>query len=133
MLVRVANRLCDELGDAEAVEVSEPGRSLGGELTMSPILSAEDEALVAGITDALAKIAVALSGEPHESPPRAVLTALDGAALVTRGELVQGNAERLPQLMPSFVFLVALPIVEQDRALELSRRMSELVEEEAEI
>jgi hypothetical protein len=30
--------------------------------------------------------------------------------------------------MPSFVFLVALPVVDQDRALELSARMTELVE-----
>jgi hypothetical protein len=41
-----------------------------------------------------------------------------------------GNDARLPQLMPSFIFLVALPIVEQDRALELSRRTSELIEEQ---
>ena len=32
--------------------------------------------------------------------------------------------------MPSLVFLVALPIVEQDRALELSRRTEELVDEQ---
>jgi hypothetical protein len=47
-----------------------------------------------------------------------------------RGELLSGNAAQLPQLLPSFVFLVALPIVDQDRALELSRRTSELIEEE---
>lgn len=41
-----------------------------------------------------------------------------------RGELVSGNAA----LMPSFVFLVTLPVVDQDRALELSRRAAQLVE-----
>ena len=30
--------------------------------------------------------------------------------------------------MPGFVFLVALPVVEQDRALELSKRTAQLVE-----
>ena len=45
-----------------------------------------------------------------------------------RGELVSGNAAQLPALMPSFVFLVALPVVDQDRALELSRRTSELID-----
>ena len=45
-----------------------------------------------------------------------------------RGELVSGNAAQLPALMPSFVFLVALPVVDQDRALELSRRTERLVE-----
>jgi hypothetical protein len=41
---------------------------------------------------------------------------------------VSGNAARLPTLMPSFVFLVALPLVDQDRALELSQRSAQLVE-----
>jgi hypothetical protein len=38
-------------------------------------------------------------------------------------------AERLPSLMPSFVFLVTLPIVDQDEALDLARRTAELVED----
>ena len=33
-----------------------------------------------------------------------------------------GNAGQLPALLPGFVFLVALPVVDQDRALELSKR-----------
>ncbi len=45
-----------------------------------------------------------------------------------RGELVMGNADRLPALMPSFVFLVVLPVVGQDRAFELSKRTSTLLE-----
>jgi hypothetical protein len=45
-----------------------------------------------------------------------------------RGELVSGNAARLPALMPSFVFLVTLPVVDQDRAIELSRKTARLVE-----
>lgn len=45
-----------------------------------------------------------------------------------RGELARGNANQLPALMPSFVFLVTLPIVEQDEALNLSRRASELLD-----
>jgi hypothetical protein len=45
-----------------------------------------------------------------------------------RGELVCGNAEQLPALLPGFVFLVTLPVVEQDKALQLSRRTARLVE-----
>jgi hypothetical protein len=63
-------------------------------------------------------------------PENAVGAALDGAELVIRGELVRGNADRLADLMPSFVFLVTLPIVDQDEALALSRRAAELVEGE---
>jgi hypothetical protein len=54
--------------------------------------------------------------------------ALDGAESVIRGELLFGNADRLPALMPGFVFLVVLPVVDQDRALELSRRTEELIQ-----
>jgi len=46
-----------------------------------------------------------------------------------RGELLAGDAERIAILMPSFVFLVVLPIVGQDEALALSRRTAQLVEE----
>jgi hypothetical protein len=45
-----------------------------------------------------------------------------------RGELMRGNSAQLPTLMPSFVFLVALVVVDQDRALELSARTAELIE-----
>ena len=58
----------------------------------------------------------------------AVGAALDGAEMVMRGELVSGNAGQLPALMPSFVFLVALPVVTEDEALDLSKRMARLVE-----
>jgi hypothetical protein len=45
-----------------------------------------------------------------------------------RGELMRGRSEQLPALMPSFVFLVALPIVHQDRAFALSEQTFELLE-----
>jgi hypothetical protein len=60
---------------------------------------------------------------------RAVIASLAGVELAIRGELVMGNAERLGARMPSFVFLVTLPVLDQDRALELSRRAAELVDE----
>jgi len=96
---------------------------------MAAILNSEDELLVAGVRRGLAKVAAALDGEAAEGASEfAVGAALDGAEMVIRGELVSGNADRLPALMPSFVFLVALPVVGQDRAIELSRRTEQLVE-----
>ena len=78
--------------------------------------------------EGLAKIAAALMSRSGGGSGNAVGAAIDGAELVMRGELLSGNADRLPALMPSFVFLVALPVVDQDRALELSRRTIELID-----
>ena len=75
------------------------------------------------------KVAAALAGEGRQGRGEsAVDAALDGAEMVIRGELLRGNAAKRLTLMPSFVFLVSLPVVDQDRALELSRRTERLVE-----
>ncbi len=77
----------------------------------------------------LAKVAAALGDDGCDGVSgRSVSIALDGAEVVMRGELAMGNAGQLPALLPSFVFLVALPVVDQGRALELSRRAAQLVE-----
>jgi hypothetical protein len=133
VLVEVMDVLCAELGylGGEA-DCSGPGSTLsgGGSAAAGP-LAPEDEALVGTMRRGLARVAAAAgAAKPESAPMRGVCAALDGAELVIRGELVSGNAERLPSLMPSFVFLVTLPIVEQDEALELSRRTSQLIEQE---
>jgi hypothetical protein len=97
---------------------------------MAGSLSAADESLATGLRAGLARIVAALGSRREDPPGQAISTALDGAEMVVRGELLSGNGERLPRLMPSFVFLVTLPIVDQDRALELSRRTEELVDAE---
>jgi hypothetical protein len=131
MLLRVADRICEELGYVEAGKVPGEHSPLAVGLGMSYVLNSEDEEQVTSLRKALAKIAAALhAGGPGEPCGRGIQAALGGAESVARGELLSGNAEKLPQLMPSFVFLVALPIVAQDRALELSRRTSQLIEEE---
>jgi hypothetical protein len=93
------------------------------------MLSAEDEGLVATLRQSLANVAAAADPARREPRDEAVRAALDGAELVIRGELVSGNAQQLPSLMPSFVFLVTLPIIDQDKALDLARRTAELVED----
>jgi hypothetical protein len=93
-------------------------------------LGPEDEQFVAAIRQALAELAAAVGvGALDDDRQRTVLAALDGAELVTRGQLALGRPEQLRMLLPSFVFLVALPIVEQDEALSLSRRAGELVDQ----
>jgi hypothetical protein len=130
-LLGVADQLGVELGYAEGEELPGERSPLGGEGgAMAGILDAEDELLVARMRRGLAKVAAALGGEGSEGASgSAVSAALDGAEMVMRGELARGNAGALPALMPSFVFLVALTVVDQDRALELSRRASALLEE----
>jgi hypothetical protein len=127
-LLRVADQLCAELGRLGTGEAPGGRSTLAEEGVMAGALDAEDEALVTALRRGLARIAAAVGGEDgEESPPRAVSTALDGAELVIRGEILVGNRGRLSRLMPSFVFLVSLPLVEQDRALGLSRRTEELL------
>jgi len=92
-------------------------------------LSPEDESLVATVRRVLANVvAAAAAGRSEGADSSAVAAALDGVELVMRGELARGNAAQLPALLPSFVFLVTLPIVEQDEALKLSWRTTKLVD-----
>lgn len=132
VLIEVAAQLCAELAYAEAGEVPGAHSTLGEEGVMAQILTPKDEALVRGIREGLARIAAAVAPGAEDSNLRTVQAALDGAEMVVRGELVSGNEEQLPRLMPSFVFLVALQTVGQDRALALSKRASELIRHELE-
>jgi hypothetical protein len=127
-LLRVVAQLCAELAPPDQGEIPTLPSALGEGGAMAGILSTEDELWVTRLRSGLARIAAALSGGAEPPDSVAVRAALDGADLVMRGELVNGNEDWLPQLVPSFVFLVALPIVDQDRALEVSRRCAELIE-----
>ena len=130
-LIRATDLLGAELpaaGDSGETAGSNP--TLGEKGLMGGVLSAEDDLLVRKLRASLTKIAAALtSSEPDFSHPLIVQMVLDGAEMMMRGEILKGNRERLSQLMPDFVFLVALPIVDQDRALELSQRASALIQE----
>ncbi len=126
-LIQVADELCLEIGYIGISEVPGARSTLGEEGVMAGVLSPAEESLVRRLRASLARITAALGRGLGGSGGRAVEAALDGAEMVIRGELVSGNASQLPGLLPSFVFLVALPIVEQDRALALSRRSAELI------
>jgi hypothetical protein len=126
-LLAMADRLCSELGYADGEEP--PGAHSLLACSMASLLDPADEALVARMRRGLAKIAAAVAAaDSNGAEGRSLGIALDGAEMAMRGELLSGNAAQLPELMPSFVFLIAVSIVNQDRALELSRRASELLE-----
>lgn len=128
-LAEIGDRLCadfgyrveDDLPEAaigEAAAVSNPFNSLGP----------EDERLIATARQNLTRLASAMEARRGEGIPEiAVPAMLTGAELVMRSELAAGA--RLSALMPSFVYLVALPTVGQDEALELSQRTTELLAE----
>jgi hypothetical protein len=131
-LLRFADQLCAKLGFAEVTEEVDAAEPRAGvDACGGPgVIGAEDELLVAAMRRALAAVAAAVaSASGIRTAQTPVSAALDGAEVVMRGELVSGNSENLPALIPGFVFLVTLPIVEVDEALHLSRRTSELVEE----
>ena len=58
----------------------------------------------------------------------AVQGALKRAELVVRGELLRGEGERLAALLPSFAFLVVLPLLGKGEALRISERAAELLD-----
>jgi hypothetical protein len=129
-LVRVADQLCAELPRAKTSEAGAVEAALVGEPLMKGILGSEEESLVRGLRGALVRIAATLGTGLEDAQLRRVRVAIDGAEMATRGELLTGNAWHLPRLLPSFIFMVALPIVEQDLALKLSQRAAALVDKE---
>lgn len=94
-----------------------------------------DEQLIPALRRTLARIAAALEaqegagGQDAAGGEDAVAAALDGIERVMKGELALGNGDRLPALLPGFVFLIALPLVGQGDGIDLSNRCGQLLEE----
>jgi hypothetical protein len=134
-LLKFADQLCADLGYPNAAGDGAEARDLaaaGAREGIVGMLSPDDEMLVREVRSGLAKLAAAVSAEapPTGAPKSAVRVALDGAELVMRGELISGNGIQLGSLLPSFVYLVTLPMVEQDEAIDLSQRTSALLEQQ---
>lgn len=98
------------------------------------ILSEPDERLVVAIRDALGRVASGAwakrstaAAEVEELVPSGIVGGLDGAEFVMRGQILIGGIGRLWDLLPSFVYLVTVPIIGQEEALGLSRRTAELL------
>jgi hypothetical protein len=128
-LLGVADRLSQDLGRADDEDSSwepRPATRAGWQGSLDP----EDEDLVASLRAALARIAAALDGgAATEVSSGGVISALDHVELMIRGTLLIGRADRLTELLPGFVFMVALPVAEHGPALELSRRSERMIEQ----
>jgi len=77
-----------------------------------------DGNLLAGLRAALARVAEEQGLKPHSdvSTVRAVRAVLDGAQLTARTELLSGNEEEVRRLIPTFVYLVVLPVAGENAA-----------------
>jgi hypothetical protein len=129
-VLRAVDRLRAGLPCAEPEAAVAAAASLAeGRLTTDGLGVAE-ERLVSGLRAGLAEIAMTFSVETVGPELDAVRFALDSAEMVIRGTLISDQEAELPRLMPSLVFLTALPVIEHDRAIELSRRASQLIGEE---
>ena len=129
----IAGRLSTALGYADVAEEPYPRGALWAGASPVGDLSEEDERLTGEVRAGLERVAnaVAVANPRTGAPRKSVAVALDGIELVLRGELASGNGAGLGALMPGFVFLATAPIVEQDAAIELSRRTASLVKRSA--
>jgi AcrR family transcriptional regulator len=66
-----------------------------------------------------------VEGEPI--PASAGRAALGGAESLIVGQILTGNTERLPQLLPDIVYILTVPYLGQDEALRQSRRAEESI------
>jgi hypothetical protein len=132
-LIRAVEKLCAELGQPEAGADLPGARSRLEAVDRDLIwgsLRPEEEWLVLEVRAGLARIVAALWVAPPEGlAGRAVGLALDGAEVVMRGEISKGNLDALPEMIPSFVYLVAVQVAGGEEALRLSQRAAELIEE----
>ncbi len=58
---------------------------------------------------------------PIEPPARTARAMMGGGEWLIRGEMMAGRANRLPALVPDFVYMVLVPFVGQDEALRNAR------------
>jgi hypothetical protein len=131
-LLGIVGEICSELGSGgrrEWLSAAPPAFGARDGHWAGADLSQKDEALVAEMRKALAELAGAAGAASlAEQRQLTTRTALDGAELMIRGQLAMKSPEQLRLLLPSFVFLIVLPILQQDEALAISRRVGEMVE-----
>jgi hypothetical protein len=133
---RERERLLDMMVNVYAEQGYEagPGAPSGGgpaifEGAFAGVFSAEEEALVSAVNGALARIVAMVSDERADAQPSPAVVAgiLGGAEMVTRGEIIAGRTEELPQLLADFGYLVTLPYLGAAEALRVSQRARELL------
>ena len=124
------DRLCAELNAAGSDPIAATEPAADGRAPWSGALGTDDDLFVIRLRGDLARIAGALGQvAPDFSHPLIVQMVLDGAEMMIRGEILKASGNACRRCCWILLFLVALPIVDQDRALALSQRASELIAE----
>ncbi len=69
--------------------------------------------------------------EEQAIPPSASRGALAGAESLIVGQILAGNTERLPELLPDIVYIVTIPYLGQEEALRQSREAEKVLRSRA--
>lgn len=129
-LTTIADRLCAEFGyplPADAQERPAPGDDPRHDL-FGADLGPEDEKLIRMARRNLTRLAGALGARHQKIVSETTYQALfDGAETAMRSELSAGVP--MSELLPSLVFLIVLPMVTREEALEFSQRTAQLLQE----
>lgn len=127
-LLEAVGELVRELGAGGRAAPASLSTSWRVDEAFSGLLEAEDERLATALTESLTELAAKASCFGEAPFPVATAGALRGAEFVIRSELAAGNRERLAGFFPSFVYVLTIPHLGQAGALDLSRRMGELLD-----
>lgn len=133
-LLQALTELCEEVGEGARGEKPDGG-ALARARQPDERLSIDDEQLVARLRAGLATLATAAGsrGDEPDEVLATVRTRLDGAESVMCRKILIGQGERLPQLLPSFVFLVLLPLSGHAEALRVCMQAEHLLEKGEEV
>jgi hypothetical protein len=127
-LLWVLAELCAELGFEAADAAPEEAR-----LARSSIPRCgddeEEEELVARLRQGLVRLGLAALAPGHNEEEPGLRTALDGTELVMRAEIAAGRAAEIGTYLPAFTMMVAMPGLGRERAIALSRRAEQLLEQ----
>jgi len=124
-VLRALTELCDELGAGLPLEEGgQQNHPVGWPPVRMP--REEDELLLAGILEALSRLADFHRRRPGEGEP-AVRAVLDGAHMTIRSEILTGNSSELNQLLPALAFLVVLPLTGEGPAHHVAERATQLI------
>jgi hypothetical protein len=92
------------------------------------MLDADDEQLVTELRAGLAKLAESWCGDDAERT--ALKETLDAAEFIVRFHLLGGRSARIPQLLPSFVYLMLSPRLGRTEALSIAERSAQLLQQD---
>lgn len=124
LLLDDLNRLCMEPGGQASP--AEPPEAAPFEGWPPMATAGATTHLLSGLRTALATVADAHGLDLQSDPSirRGVRAVLDGAQLAARTELLIGDAEGVRRLIPTFVFLIVLPLAGESAAHRAHERAS---------